>query len=91
MKLLRNYYFKNTNGFKNDFGFNAAEDEAKYPCDIQLDLENKAMTNGHIGMNGHIHGMNGYIPTITSQLDEKVHKPNLIAKWNFTNFGLRKF
>lgn len=50
------------------------DDEAKYPCDVQLDLENKSISNGHVGMNGHIHhGLSEYIPTITSQLDEKVY------------------
>lgn len=50
----------------------SAGDDSKYPCDVQLDLENKSISNGHAGMNGHIHGLSGYIPTITSQLDEKV-------------------
>jgi hypothetical protein len=49
-----------------------AEEEAKYPCEIPADIEAKTIPNGHGPLNGH--ALNGYLPTITSHMDEKVIK-----------------
>jgi len=49
-----------------------AEEDAKYSCDMGVDNDSKSLANGHAQLNGHSHSLNGYIPTITSHLDEKV-------------------
>ncbi|CAG7724534.1 unnamed protein product, partial [Allacma fusca] len=46
-----------------------AEEEAKYPCELPNDIEAKTMPNGHTSLSGH--ALDGYLPNISSHLDEK--------------------